>query len=188
MNIGSPESIDFVKKIIESTQNDLIQAKAIFVYVELSGFYGIQYLKKVRYVGEKSESEKKEGIAWLKRETSSKNINGTEVLNDLDFVFRFGDIHSPAMIWLNHKGLLKDKALKKPKSLSTTDKDHLLDLLIESKCFGLEAIKGSLYLSVDKEDLNKLLKLRTLNFYSPNRFTKGRNKTLGILIRFLKKR
>ena len=42
-----------------TSKNDLIQEKAIFVFAELTGFNGIHYLEKVSTVGEKSESEKK---------------------------------------------------------------------------------------------------------------------------------
>lgn len=188
MYIGSPKSIDFVKDIMITTQNDLLQTKSIFVYAELTGFEGINTLEKIKTVGEKSKSEKKGSIEWLKKETSKNNLYGTEVSNDLDFVFRFGDIHSPAMEWLDDKGLLKEKALKNPRRLIKEDKDHLLDLLIDSKCFGLEAVKGSLLLSVEKSDIDKLLELRKLNYYSPNSFTRSREKTIGILIRYLKKK
>ena len=188
MYIGSPSSIDFVKKIIDTTKNDLVQTQAIFVYTELIGYNGIKPLEKVTAVGEKSQAEKKESIAWLIKETSQTNLFGTEVDNDQDFVFRFGDIVSPAMTWLENKGLLKEKSLEKPKPLSKIEKDEILDLLIKSKCFGLEAIKGALFLSIQISDLDKLMELRSLNFYSPNRFTEGRGKTLGILIRYLKKK
>jgi hypothetical protein len=188
MYIGSPKSIGFVKNIIDTTRNDLLQTKSIFVYAELTGFNGITTLEQVNPVGEKSESEKKGSIDWLKKETNLQNIYGTEVSNDLDFVYRFGDIHSPAMLWLENKGLLKDKALKNPTALTKAEKNQILDLLIDSKCFGLEAIKGALFLSINKTDIDKLKRLRLLNYYSPNRFTKGRGKTLGILIRYLKKR
>ncbi|MEP2025631.1 hypothetical protein [Reichenbachiella sp.] len=188
MYIGSPKSIDFIKQIIDTTKNDLIQTQAIFVYAELTGFYGIKELEKVETVGKKSKSEKEGSLSWLKEETNSVNIYGTEVTNDFDFAMRFGDIKSPSMIWMEGKKLLTNKALKNPKPLSESDKNEILDILTDSKCFGLEAIKGTLFLSVTKDDMNKLIELRRLNYYSPNGYTQGRNKTLGILIRYLKKK
>ncbi len=187
MYIGSTKSIDFVKQVMDTTKNDLIQTKAIFVYTELTGYHGIKVLESVDPVGEKSMKEKKGSIDWLERETSNENLYGTEVENDHDFVNRFGDIHSPAMDWLSNKGLLNHKEMNTPKALSKEDKDIIINLLIDSKCFGLEAIKGTLFISIDKTDISKLLALRSLIFYSPNRFSKGREKSVGILIRYLKK-
>ncbi|MEO9804226.1 MAG: hypothetical protein ABJF04_13300 [Reichenbachiella sp.] len=187
MYIGSPQSVDFVKQIIDTTKNDLVQARVIFVYAELTGYQGIQVLEQVKTVGENSKSEKESSLKWLKEETNQENIFGTEVSNDSDFAMRFGDINSPSMMWLENNGFLKTKMLNNPKPLSKEEKNKILDLLIESKCFGLEAIKGALFLSIKQEDMDKLLELRRLNFYSPNGYTTGRAKTLGIFIRSLKK-
>ncbi|MEO9852570.1 MAG: hypothetical protein ABJH72_20195 [Reichenbachiella sp.] len=187
MYIGSPQSVDFVKQIIDTTKNDLVQARVIFVYAELTGYQGIQVLEQVKTVGENSKSEKESSLKWLKEETNQENIFGTEVSNDSDFAMRFGDINSPSMMWLENNGFLKTKMLNNPKPLSKEEKNKILDLLIESKCFGLEAIKGALFLSIKQEDMDKLLELRRLSFYSPNGYTTGRAKTLGIFIRSLKK-
>ena len=188
MYIGNPKSIQFVKQIIDTTKSDAIQTKGIFVYAELTGYNGIEVLKKISTVGEKSKEELKSSISWLTQNTNIKNIYGTEITNDIDFINRFGDINSPTIIWLDKKGLLNDNKAKNPKPFSIIDKDTFINLLVESKVFGIEAAKANLFLSLDKVDLEKLLKLRELCFYSPNDFTKGRMKTLGIMIRYLNKK
>ena len=66
-------------------------------------------------------------------------------------------------------------------------KEELLDLLMESKGFGLEMIKAHLFLSLEQTDINKLLKLRQMCVYSPNNYTKGRLKSIGIDIGYLRK-
>lgn len=188
MYISNLNSVDFIKQIIETTKNDEIQTNAIFCLTELLGFNSLNYLEKIKSIGEKSNEELKSSIEWLKTETNAKNIYGTQVSNDTDFIMRFGDIKSPAMDWLEKEGLLKEGISEKTIVLSKEKKDKLLDLLIESKGFGLEAVKGTLFLSIEKEDLNKFILLRQLNFYSPNRFTQDRLKTLEIMIRYLKRK
>ena len=188
MYISNLNSVDFIKKVIETSKSDEIQKEAIFSLTELLGYNGLNYLEKIKPIGEKSNEELKSSIEWLKTETSTKKIYGTEVSNDNDFIMRFGDIKSPAMNWLEKEGLLKEEILEKTTVLSKEKKDKIIDLLIESKGFGLEAVKGTLFLSIEKEDLNKFMTLRQLNYYSPNRFTQDRLKTLGILIRYLKRK
>lgn len=187
MYISNPKSIEIVKQIIETTKDDAIQKKAIFTYAELAGYDGIKYLETVKTIGEKSKEEKKSSIDWFKKETSSKNKFGTEVTNDIDFINRFGDIKSPVMVWLDKQGLLNEKKAKKPTPLAKDKKDKLLDLLIESKAFGLEAVKGQLFLSIEQSDIDKILTLRQMCVYSPNDFTNGRLNTVGIFIRYLRK-
>ena len=187
MYISNPKSIEVVKQIIETTKNDEVQTKAIFAIAELAGSEGIKYLESIKTVGEKSKEEIKSSIVWLKKETSSKNKYGTEVTNDIAFIERFGDIKSPAIIWLDKEGLLNEKKAQKPTPLTKDKKDQLLYLLIESKGFGLEAAKAQLFLSIEQSDIDKLLTLRQICYYSPNKFTKGRMNTTGIFIRHLRK-
>jgi hypothetical protein len=188
MYIGHPRSRETVKQTIESTTSDKVQATAIFAYAELTGYDGISYLKNVTTKGEKSKEEKTSSIDWLKKETSPKNRFGTEVNNNIGFIMRFGDIKSPAMVWLDKEGLLEEKKAEHPVPLTTEKKNKLIDLLIESKGFGLEAAKAQLFLSLEPSDLNKLFTLRQMCLYSPNDFTEGRLKTIGIFARSLRKR
>ena len=187
MYISNPKSIEIIKQIIETTKNDEIQTKAIFAFAELGGYDGIKYLESVKTVGQKSKEEKKGSIDWLKKETNQKNKFGTEVGNDIGFIERFGDIKSPAMIWLDKEGLLDEKKANKPTQLTKDKKDKLLDLLMQSKGFGLEAVKGTLFNSIEVKDIDKLIKLRSKCFYSPNNFTSGQVNTLGIMVRWLRK-
>jgi hypothetical protein len=188
MYISNPKSKEIIRQIIETTTNDYVQAKAIFAYVELTGYDGMSYLKSIQTKGEKSNSEKKSSIDWLKKETSPKNNFGLEVDNDIDFIMRFGDIKSPVIIWLDKEGLLDEKKAEKPTAFAKDKKDKLIDLLIESKGFALEAAKGQLFLSIELSDIGKLLALRQMCLYSPNNFTQGRLKTIGIFVRSLRKR
>ena len=187
MYISSPKSVDFIKQIIETTQNDDIQEAAMYVYIELVGFDGIEYVENIKTVGEKSKKEKEVGLDWLKTGTSSKNKFGVGVENDTDFIDRFGDIKSPVVSWAIKEGLLKKKSINKPKALDRKKKDELIDLLIESKGFGLEMIKAQLFLSLEQTDIDKLLKLRQMSVYSPNNYSRGRQKTIGIYVRYLRK-
>ena len=187
MYISNLNSKELIKNIIETTSDDDIQTKAIFAFAELGGYASIQYLQGVKAIGQKSKDEKESSISWLKKETSVKNNFGTKVSNDIDFINRFGDIRSPAIVWLDKKGLLDNKVATKPKQLTNEDKNELLNLLLKSKGFGLEAVKAQLFLSIQQSDLDKLLELRQVCNYSPSSFTKGRQKTIGILVRHLRK-
>ena len=187
MYISNPLSAKTFKRIAESTNNDEVQAAAIFALTELIGYDGLPYLESILTVGKKSEEQKKSSLDWLKNKTSPDSKWGTQVGNDLGFIERFGDLKSPAIDWLRSEGLLDEKVANNPVFLSKWKKDRLLDLLIEVKGFGLEAAKGHLFISIEQTDMARLLLLRKLQAYSPNPLTSGRLKTIGIFIRHLRK-
>ena len=187
MYISNPKSIETIKHIIETSNNDEVQAKAIFVYAEFAGYDGITYLKSIKAVGEKSKEEQNSGIDWLTKGTSLKNKFGIEVTNNYGFIEDYRNIKSPAIIWLNKEGLLDDKEAQMPTPLSKEKKEILLDLLIKSRGFGLEAAKAQLFLSIEYSDIDKLLMLRQVICYSPNDFAESRLNTIGIFIRYLRK-
>ncbi len=90
------------------------------------------------------------------------------------------------MRWLGEHGLLKEAALKQPPVLGAAEKAELLELLIDSKGFGLEAVKGALFLSLSKQDEASLLRIRTVSFNSPNELSMPRLKTVGIMLRTIR--
>jgi hypothetical protein len=185
--IGSPKSVAVVKDLIERTAEDEVQAAAIFSYVELVGFDGIAYVEAIKTVGEKSEAERRKALEWLKQETRLDAKHGREVSNDTEFVSRFADLHaSPVIRWLNKEHLLERAVLKENPKLSTEKKKELLEIIVDSKGFGLEAVKGSLFRSLSKEDDALLLKVRCVCFYSLIQQSVARQKTVGILVRQLR--
>lgn len=185
--ISNPKSLEYIKQIIETTQNDEVQASAIYAYTELAGYHGIKYIETIKPLGANADKEIKSSLDWLKTGTSSSNIYGTDVLNDLGFIARFGDIRSPAIIWLDNEGLLSVEKAQKPKAFTKSQKAKFLNKLIESKGFGLEAAKAQLFKSIEPSDIDVLLKFRQYCWYSPNDFSNSRMKTLGIYIRYLRK-
>lgn len=185
--IGSPNSLAIIKDVVEHATDDEVQAAAIFSYVELDGYDSITFLETIKPVGAQSSREQQEGLSWLKAETRPDSKHGREVSNDSGFPGRFGDLlSSPVIRWLNAQGLLKEEALKHPPQLNTDTKTELLDLLIDSKGFGFEAVKGTLYSNLAKEDESLLLRIRTVSFYSPNSMSSARLKTIGIMVRHIR--
>lgn len=187
MYIGSPKSINFLKTIIDTTRNDNLQAKAMYNYVELGGYDVINELKKITPVGELANEEKKSGLEWLQNKTSPQNKYGIEIKNSDKSMSLFADTDSPIINYLNNEGFLAIEKVKNPKRLTKEQKNKILDLLIQSKGFGLEAIKANLFLSLEKSDITKLLEIRRMCYYSPNNFTQEKLHTLQILIRYVKK-
>jgi hypothetical protein len=187
MNIGNPTCFSFVKKIIDTTSNDSIMSVAIFAYAEFTGYAGISEMKTIKTVGPASTQELKWSIDWFKKNASPKNNYGDDVKNDIEFIERYGDIQSQGMIWLEKHGYLDTKKAENPKPLSAEDKKIIFEYLLQTNGFELDAIKGDLFLSLEQSDMPTLLKLRSLAYYSPNAFTKKRIKTLGIMIRRLKR-
>ncbi len=185
--IGSPTSVALIKDLIEHSADETVQAAAIYSYVELVGFDGIAYVETIKTLGEKSETERRNGLQWLKQETRPDAKHGREVSNDSEFVALFADLHaSPVIRWLNKEHLLEKAVLKEKPKLGAEKKKELLELIIDSKGFGLEAVKGSLFRSLSKEDEPLFLKIRSVGFYSPDRMSIARQKTVGILIRQLR--
>ena len=186
--IGSPESSKFVRQVAETATDDDVQTGAIFAYVELAGHSGIPHAEEIKPVGPKAKSEKEEALKWLKEQTTPESPFGMTVNNDAEFVRRFCDIKSPAMIWLDSKFQTYESAADKiPTTLPAEDKKELLDLLLDTKGFGLEAVKGTLFNCVGREDLELLLKMRAASWYSPNSYSQSRSKTIGILVRRIRK-
>ncbi|HEX4588975.1 MAG TPA: hypothetical protein VH120_03540 [Gemmataceae bacterium] len=185
--IGSPKSVALVKDFIEHAAEDEVQAAAIFSYAEFAGFDGIAYVEAIKPLGEKAAAERRTSLQWLKEETRPDSKHGREMNNDSEFVSRFADLHaSPVIRWLNKEHRLEKTVLKENPKLSAEKKNELLDLLVDSKGFGLEAVKGSLFRSLSKEDEPLLLKIRCVGFCSPNDLSMRRLKTIGIMIRQLR--
>ena len=185
--IGSFEPVAFVKQELETTSDDDIQAGAIFTYVELIGHKAIEYVEHVKPIGPKTAKEKEEGLKWLKEQTRPKSPFGIEVKNDIAFTGRFCDIKSPAMGWLNRKFQTYTNPKGIPDTFSAEDKKELLELLLDAKGFGLEAVKGTLFNCAGPEDVETLLQIRAAGWYSPNNFSTGRTKTIDILVRHIRK-
>lgn len=182
--VGSPQSLAFVKNLLENATDDGVQAAAMFAYVELAGYDGIPFMDTVKPVGPKSSRERQDALGWLKAETRPDSKHGRDVTSNTDFAARFGtQLTSPVMRWLNEHALLKEAALKQPPVLGAAEKAELLELLIDSKGFGLEAVKGALFRSLSKDDEAPLLRIRTVSFYSPNELSRPRVKTVGIMLR-----
>ncbi|MDD5333461.1 MAG: HEAT repeat domain-containing protein [Rhodoferax sp.] len=182
--IGSPTSLAFVKDLVEHTTDDAVQAAAMFAFVELAGYDGIPFMEAVKPVGEKSSRERQDALGWLKAETRPDAKHGRDVTSNTGFVARFGTLFtSPVMRWLSDHGLLKEAALRQPPVLGAAEKAELLELLIDSKGFGLEAVKGALFRSLSKQDEASLLRIRTVSLYSPNELSMARLSTVGIMVR-----
>ncbi len=187
MYISGSQSNEFIKGIIDTTKSDYIQSIAIFAYAELIGFEGIHEIEKIETVGFKSQVEKKESLFWLKKETSLSNKFGNEVTNNVSSIEMYKTLKTSYTEWLENQGLLIEEFVKNPKRISAEKKNELLNKLIEVKGFGLEVVKGTLFLSLEKSDIEKLFELRQLNYYSPNGYTKSNMKTISLLIRYLKR-
>jgi hypothetical protein len=185
--IGSPKSVSVVKEIVENATEDDVQAVAICAYTELVGFDGLDYIEKIKPLGEKSEMARRNGLGWLKQETRPDSKHGREVNNDPEFAGRFADLHSsPVIRWLNKEHLLDKSVLQENRRLSPEKKKELLELLVDSKGFGLEAVKGSLFRSLSKDDEPYLLKIGSVGFYSLLDQSVLRHKTLAIMIRHIR--
>jgi hypothetical protein len=65
-------------------------------------------------------------------------------------------------------------------------KRELLQRLEDAKGFGLEAVKGALFLSLDPDDETTLLRIRQVGYFSPNAQSEGRATTIGILVRTIR--
>lgn len=185
--ISSQRSIRTIQQVIENTKDDETQSKAIYAYTELTGYDGLKYLEQVKPIGEKSTEEQKVSLNFLKNETSLKNRFGVKVYNDINFIVRFGDLQAPSLLWMQKEGLLDTAKASHPVALERIKKNELLQTLIESKGFGLEAVKANLFLSLDQLDMPDLLALRQSIVYSPTSFSFARLQTVGYCIRYLRK-
>lgn len=185
--IGSSKPIQHVKRELDESKDDDVQAAAIFTFVELVGFKSIEAIEGVNPIGPKATTERTGSLKWLKQQTSVERPFGVEVANDIGFTKLYCDIKSPAMGWLNRKFNTYTNPRGVPDRFNADDKKELLDLLLDSKGFGLEAVKGSLFNNVGPKDLSALLDIRAASWYSPNKYSEGRTKTVGILIRHVRK-
>jgi hypothetical protein len=187
VNIGSPKAIPIVKQLIETTVDDEVQVKAFNAFKSLAGYDGIKYLQSAKPVGPLSGDEKKVCIQSLNTETSPQNKYGTNVLNDFIFIEKYGHVKSPLIIWIENQGLMPSIKENKTIKLTQEQKNQLFEALMQSKGFGLEAVKGTLFQNIVPSDIDKLIKLRKEGFYSPNKLSGGRVKIVSTMVGWLRK-
>jgi hypothetical protein len=185
--IGSPKSVAVVRDFVEPAAVDDVQAVAICAYTELVGLDGLAYLETIKPRGETSEKARRNSLGWLKQETRPDSKHGRDVRNDAEFASRFADLRGrPIIHWLKKERFLEKPVLQENRKLSAEKKKELLELLVDSKGFGLEAVQGSLFRSLSKEDEPYLLKIRSVGFYSLLDQSVLRHKTLAVMIRQLR--
>ncbi len=184
--IGYPAAVPLIQDQIPACHRDELQAAMIFTYVELAGHGGIPFLEKVRPAGPLAAREREHGLAWLRKETDAANPHGLEVGNDADFVARFAGLPTPSLQWLAARGLLEVKAVERPTPLKPQATESLLEALMNSQAFGLEACKGLLFRSVEASHEGGLLRLAAVNWASPDAFSERRAKTIAILLRTIR--
>ena len=185
--IGMPSSAKLVRDLVTSAKDDEVQAAAIFACVEIEGFPAQEYLSTLSPTGEQAQQALREGLDYLRTETSPTSKHGREVSNDSDFVMRFADLRSsPTMVWLGEVGRLHEAAVENAERLSDEHKQRLFELLVDSKGFGLEAIKGALFASLTRLDEPKLLQIRAASMVSPNHLATARMRTIGIMLRHVR--
>jgi hypothetical protein len=185
--IGAPSALPLCRDLLEHSKDDAVQAAAIWACVEIGGFADKATVQGAKPVGPKAEQEQRQGLDYLTKETGEKSKHGREVSSDSEFVARFADLQRcPIIRWLGEQHLLEEEAVKTPTKLSAEQKAKLLELLVDSKGFGLEAVKGALFLSLAKTDEAMLLKIRAANFITPNGLIEGRLKTLDLMLRHLR--
>jgi hypothetical protein len=185
--VGEPTLAPALLQLAKEGSGDEVQAAAIFGVVELQGYSALPFLASLRTHGPKAEKELREGVNYLKNETNSQNPFGMAVSSDSDFSTRFSDLKTPSLNWLRDQGLLSRKELSAPRRLTATETDQLMSALIESKGFGLEVAKGYLFRSLEPRHIDALIQLREVNWISPNNQSRGRDRTLKILIRGLRR-
>lgn len=186
-SIDLPSSLPLLQRAVRDEKDDEAQAAAIWAVAEVAGFAGREFLAGAVAVGERAKQELEEGREWLAKETSADNRHGMEVVSSAEFIARFGDLHrNPAIAWLGREGFLVEDVAEAPARIDAAKKKELLELLLDSKGFGLEAVKGALFASVEAEDEAMLLRIRAAGFVSPNSQSQVRERTLKILVRHLR--
>ena len=65
-------------------------------------------------------------------------------------------------------------------------KRELLARLEDAKGFGLEAVKGTLFVSLEPDDETTLLRIRQVSYFSPNAQSEKRASTIAILVRTIR--
>ena len=185
--IGMLSSAKVVRDLAANAKDDEVQAAAIFACVEIEGFPATEFLSGLAPAGEQAKQALRDGLDYLRTETSAASKHGREVANDSEFVMRFADLRSsPTMAWLGEVGRLDEAAVEKGERLSDEHKQKLFELLVDSKGFGLEAVKGALFASLAKADEPKLLRVRAAGMASPNQLAIARMRTIGIMLRHVR--
>lgn len=163
-----------------------VRAAIAFAVTEIQGRDALPWLQALEVPEGELRDQVRGSIDYLRTGTTDANKHGFEIGNDREFVERFADLHSPAMDWLRKEGRLDETAVEAAEKFSKAKKAELFDVLDASLGFGLEAVKGSLFASLEPADLPRLRTLRALCAYSPNNLASGRRRSLLIMIRSLR--
>lgn len=187
--LGHYPSLPVVARHMHMATKDEVQAAAIWTYTELAGRPGLSTLEALRPIGPESTKEHRAALEWLRKETTEDNPHGWDVGNDDGFISRFASLRTPSMDWLRKEGMLTEEAVRMPRRLSSAATTNLIEQLIQSQGFGLEACKGSLFLSVSADHEAALTRLATINWWFPDRsYSHKRAKSIVLLLRVLRLR
>ena len=185
--LGAPDALPFVRELLAGEKDDAVQAAAIFAFTGLAGFDGSEELAKLKTAGKQAAEELSASRDWLRSATRADLKHGAMVNNDAEFAETFAkQPDSEAMRWIGKEGLLDDRALAHPKPMRADRKRELLQRLEDAKGFGLEAVKGALFLSLEPDDETTLLRIRQVSYFSPNAQSEKRAATIGILVRTIR--
>jgi hypothetical protein len=185
--LRAPDALPFVRELLAGEKDDAVQAAAIFAFTGLAGFDGSDELAKVKTAGKQSAEELSASRDWLRNSTSANLKHGAMVNNDAEFADRFADQpDSEVMRWIGKEGLLESRPLSHPKPMRADRKRELLARLEDAKGFGLEAVKGTLFVSLEPDDETTLLRIRQVSYFSPNAQSEKRASTIAILVRTIR--
>jgi hypothetical protein len=185
--LGSPDALPFIRELLASEKDDSVLAAAIYALTVLAGFDASGELAKLKPAGRESSDELAASRDWLRSATRADLKHGAIVNNDAEFADRYAKLEdSEVMRWIGKEGLLDDRPLAHPKPMRADRKRELLQRLEDAKGFGLEAVKGALFLSLDPDDETTLLRIRQVGYFSPNAQSEGRATTIGILVRTIR--
>jgi hypothetical protein len=180
------KAVDAIKKALPGEKDATVQAAMVFAVAEIEGRDALAWLGSLDLKAGEVKKQIEDSTEYLRNETTDANKHGFEIGNDDEFVQRFGDLNTPSITWLAKQGLLEPTAGAGNAKLSKETKAQLFDALDQSLGFGLEAVKGSLFASLEPSDLPRLCRLRALGSYCPNGMAKQRRRTLLIMMRSLR--
>ena len=187
-SIGSPDSLPYLRELLAGEKDDEVLAAAIFAFTAIAGFDGGADLAKALTAGRKSADELAGARDWLRNSTRADLKHGATVSNDAAFAERFHDLpDSETMRWIGKEGLFEERTLAHPKPLNPGRKRELFGRLEDSKGFGLEAVKGALFLSLEPDDETALLRIRQVSYFSPSAQSEARETAIEILVRTVRR-
>ena len=187
-NVCDNGAFSWVIDVAETSADD-VQAAAFFAAAELARTEAdLHQMLAVPACGTAAIKAKADGETWVKSVLEKRVPLQEKTMNDADFAKRFVGLECPTMNWIRLRPdfAVWNRSAPLRIEFTASAKREFIETLVRNKGFGLEAVKQDFAKSLLYTDIDSLLEIRRLGFFSPNEFSYSRQHTIDVIVRHMR--